>query len=154
MSAPIPLPAAAPMVDTSIRGSRPAGPSVTVEQVVDESTYCVQVRLAPTPELVTRLCRDLDGRSGKRVLVSHLPADNPEHQRALAELMVTLADTFTVTLSPGQAGIVESALYYATGEPEKCEHDENFATVVVDGVNLCGAHANALDLTGRALDAS
>ena len=143
MTTPSPLPAG-----SDLTPARPAGPPVTVEQVVDQDTYSVQVRLAPTPDLVTRLCRDLDGRSGKRALVAHVSPDNPEHQRALAELCVILADTFTVTLTPRQAAITESALYYATGEPNRCEveHCESFATVVVHGDNLCNSHARALDM--------
>lgn len=124
--------------------------AVTVEQVVDQDTYSIEVRLAPTFDLVTRLCRDLDGHSGKRALVAHVAPDNPEHRRALAELCVILADTFTATLTPGQGAVVESELYYATGEPTKCVHDENFATVVDEGDNLCGGHARALDMVEQA----
>jgi len=86
---------------------------ITAEQVIDVDTWTVQVHADPTPELVTRLCHDLDRCSGLRALVSHLPADHPEHQRALAELAVILADTFTWTLTPAEACVLDVDLYDA-----------------------------------------
>lgn len=123
---------------------RPAGP-IIVEQITDVDTYVVQVTLIPTPDLVTQLCRALDGRSGLRALVSHVAPENPEHQRALRELTTILADTFTVTLTPEQAELLSNNLYGFSIEPERCFFDEKFSTVTVNGVPLCGAHASALD---------
>ena len=56
---------------------------VSAEQVVDVDVWTVQVHAEPTPELLTRLCHDLDRHSGLRAIVSHLTPDNPEHIRAL-----------------------------------------------------------------------
>lgn len=118
---------------------------VTAEQCVDVDTYTVQVHAEPTPELVTRLCHDLDRHNAKRVMVAHLPADHPEHQRALAALMDALADTFTWTLTPAQAESLGGDLYDATTLPEQCAYCESYTVVKVEGVELCHVHAAAHD---------
>ena len=118
---------------------------ITAEQVVDVDVWTVQVQAAPTPELLTRLCRDLDRCSGLRALVSHLTPDNPEHQRALAELAVVLVDTFTWTLTPKQAEALEVDLYEATTQPGQCAYDEKYSVVDIDGIPMCHLHAAAHD---------
>jgi len=118
---------------------------ITAEQVCDVDTFVVQVHADPTPELVTRLCRDLDRHNAKRVMVAHLPADNPEHQRALAALIVALADTFTWTLTPAQAVVLEADLYEATSPPGQCAYDEKYSVVDIDGIPMCHGHAAAHD---------
>lgn len=132
-----------------VTSSRPAGPPITVEQVVDVDAYSVQVRLDPE-SLIKVLADTLIGHHGALVLVAHLSTDNPEHIRARAELVNLLAETFTVTLSPGAAAVVEQQLFYACDEPNRCFYDENFATVVVDGLNLCNDHALAKDQVEQA----
>jgi len=118
---------------------------VTAEQVVDVDTWTVQVHAEPTPELLTRLCHDLDRHSGLRALVAHVAADNPEHQRALAELAFVLADTFTWTLSNDDSGSLEADLYEANCPPEQCAFCESYTVVLVTGVNMCHVHAAAHD---------
>jgi len=118
---------------------------ITAEQVVDVDTYVVQIQAAPTPELLTRLCRDLDRHSGLRALVSHLPADHPEHQRALAELAVILADTFTWTLTTAEANALDVDLYDACAVPEQCHYDEKFSVTKIEGVPMCHGCAAAHD---------
>ena len=118
---------------------------VTAWQVTDVDTWTVQVHADPTPELVTRLCHDLDRASGLRALVSHVAADNPEHQRALAELAVVLADTFTWTLTANQAEALGGDLYEATILPDQCHYDEKYSVVKIDGVPMCHGHAAAAD---------
>jgi hypothetical protein len=56
-----------------------------------------------------------------------------------------LADTFTVTLTPGQAEALGGELYDATTLPDQCEHCEAFGVVKVDGDELCNQHARAFD---------
>ena len=118
---------------------------ITAEQVVDVDTWTVQVHADPTPELLTRLCHDLDRHSGLRALVSHLTPDHPEHIRALAELAVILADTFTWTLTPAEANVLDVGLYEATTKPEQCAHDEKFAVTRIEGIPMCHVHAAAFD---------
>jgi len=118
---------------------------VTAEQVVDVDTWTVQVHAEPTPELVTRLCHDLDRYSGKRVMVAHLPADHPEHQRALAALIVALADTFTWTLIRTEANVLLNDLDNATCPPEQCQYDEKYSVVKIFGIPMCHGHAAAHD---------
>lgn len=124
---------------------------VTAEQVVDVDTWTVQVHAHPTPELLTRLCRDLDRASGLRALVSHVAADNPEHQRALRELAVVLADTFTWTLTSNEAEALGGDLYEATTLPEQCQFCESFSVAKIEGFPMCHVHAAAAD---RAAEAS
>jgi len=118
---------------------------VTAEQCVDVDTWTVQVHADPTPELVTRLCHDLDRHNAKRVMVAHLPADNPEHQRALAALIVALQETFTWTLDKAQAGALEQDLYAATIPPEQCHYDEKYMVATIEGTPMCHGHAAAHD---------
>jgi len=118
---------------------------ITAEQIVDVDTWTVQVHADPTPELLTRLCHDLDRHSGLRALVSHLTPDHPEHIRALAELAVILADTFTWTLTPAEANVLDVDLYDACAVPEQCAYDEKFSVVVIDGIPMCHGHAAAHD---------
>ena len=115
---------------------------LTAEQVVDVDTFVVQVHAEPTPELLTRLCHNLDRHNAKRVMVAHLPADHPEHQRALAALMDVLADTFTWTLTPAQAESLGGDLCDATA-PEQCQFCESYTVVKVVGRELCHGHAAA-----------
>lgn len=128
--------------------TRPAGPPVTVQQVVDGDTYSVQLTLAPD-QIIKTLADTLIGYHGALVLVAHLAPDNPEHIRARRELVALLAGTFTVALTPEQASVVESGLYYATDEPNRCTHCRQFASVVVEGDNLCDRCARALDQVNR-----
>ena len=118
---------------------------ITAEQVVDVDTWTVQIHAEPTPELVTRICRDLDRYSGLRALVSHVAADNPEHQRALAELAVVLAETFTWTLDQKQAQTLSYDLDDACDLPDQCGFCESFSVVTVEGIGLCHVHATAAD---------
>ena len=118
---------------------------ITAEQVVDVDTWTVQVQAEPTPELLTRLCRDLDRHSGLRALISHLTPDHPEHQRALAELVVLLADTFTWTLDQKQAETLSYALDDACDLPDQCGFCESYSVVKIDGVHMCHRHARAHD---------
>lgn len=118
---------------------------VTAEQVTDVDTWTVQIHATPTPELLTRICHNLDRHSGLRALISHLPVDNPEHQRALAELAVVLADTFTWTLTKGQAEDLSADLYEATTQPEQCAYDEKYSVVKIEGVPMCHGHAATFD---------
>jgi hypothetical protein len=118
---------------------------ITAEQVTDVDTWTVQIHAEPTPELVTRICRDLDRYSGLRALVSHVAADNPEHQRALTELAVVLADTFTWTLTPTQAQRLNYALDDACDLPDQCAWCESYSVVKIEGVDMCHVHAAAHD---------
>ena len=118
---------------------------VTAEQVVDVDTWTVQVHADPTAELITRLCHDLDRHSGLRALVAHVASDNPEHQRALRELAVVLADTFTWTLSQDDSGSLEADLYEANCIPTQCHYDEKYSVTTIDGVPMCHVHAVAYD---------
>jgi len=118
---------------------------VTAEQCVDVDTWTVQVHAEPTPELVTRLCHDLDRHNAKRVMVAHLPADHPEHQRALAALIVALADTFTWTLTAAQTHALDHDIYNATTPPEQCQYDEKYSVTTIEGVPMCHGHAAAHD---------
>ena len=118
---------------------------LTAEQVTDVDTWTVQVHAEPTPELLTRLCRDLDRCSGLRALVSHLTPDNPEHQRALAELAVVLVDTFTWTLTPKQAETLSYAMDDACDLPDQCGYCESYSVVKIEGVDMCHVHARAHD---------
>jgi len=118
---------------------------LTAEQVVDVDTWTVQIHAEPTPELLTRLCHNLDRHSGLRALVSHLPADHPEHIRALAELAVVLSDTFTWTLTKGQAEDLGGDLYEATTPPEQCHYCESYEVTKILGVPMCHVHAAAHD---------
>jgi len=118
---------------------------VTAEQVVDVDTWVVQVHADPTAELVTRLCHDLDRHNAHRVMVAHLPVDHPEHQRALAALIVALADTFTWTLTSIDSGSLEADLYEANCIPTQCQFDEKFSVTTIEGVPMCHGHAAAHD---------
>jgi len=118
---------------------------ITAEQITDVDTWSVQVHADPTLELVTRLCHDLDRHSGLRALVSHLAVDHPEHKRALAELAVVLADTFTWTLTAAQADEVGGQLYEAGIMPDQCHWDEKFSVTTIDGIPVCHGHAAAAD---------
>lgn len=118
---------------------------VTAEQVVDVDTYVVQVHADPTPELLTRLCHDLDRHSGLRALVAHVASDNPEHIRALRELAVVLADTFTWTLTTAQGDTLYDDLFQATAQPQQCQYDEKFSVAKVFGIPMCHGHAAAHD---------
>jgi hypothetical protein len=118
---------------------------ITAEQITDVDTWTVQVHADPTPELLTKLCHDLDRCSGLRALVSHLTPDNPEHQRALAELAIILADTFTWTLTATQADEIGGQFYEAGISPEQCCYDEKFAVTLIGGVPMCHGHAAAHD---------
>lgn len=118
---------------------------VTAEQVVDVDTWTVQVHADPTAELVTRLCHDLDRHNAHRVMVAHLPADHPEHQHALAALIVALQNTFTWTLSNGDSGNLEADLYEANTLPAQCQYDEKYAVTTIEGVPMCHGHAAAHD---------
>jgi len=118
---------------------------VTAEQVVDVDTWVVQVHADPTADLVTRLCHDLDRHNAHRVMVAHLPVDHPEHQRALAALIVALADTFTWTLTSIDSGSLEADLYEANCIPTQCQFDEKFSVTTIEGVPMCHGHAAAHD---------
>lgn len=118
---------------------------ITAEQVIDVDTWVVQVHAEATPELVTRICRDLNRHSARRVMVAHLPADHPEHQRALAELVDRLIDTFTWTLTPTQAVTLALDMSEATTRPEQCHYCDSFSVVTVEGVDFCHRHAAAYD---------
>lgn len=118
---------------------------VSAEQVVDVDTWTVQVHADPTPELVTRLCHDLNRHSGLRALVAHVAPDNPEHIRALRELAVVLADTFTWTLTADQADEVGGQLYEAGIIPAQCFFDEKYSVTEIEGIKMCHGHAAAWD---------
>jgi hypothetical protein len=118
---------------------------ITAEQVVDVDTWTVQIHAEPTPELLTRLCHNLDRAGGLRALVSHLTPDHPEHQRALAELAVVLANTFTWTLDQKQAQTLSYALDDACDLPDQCDWCESYSVAVIEGVDMCHVHAAAHD---------
>jgi len=118
---------------------------LTAEQITDVDTWTVQVHAEPTPELVTRLCHDLDRHNAHRVMVAHLPADHPEHQRALAALIIALADTFIWTLSNDDSGTLEADLYEANCLPAQCNFDEKYSVTTIEGVPMCHGCAAARD---------
>lgn len=117
---------------------------VTVEQVIDGETWCVQLTL-DVEHVIGSLAKKLRGHTHQMVLVRQLPPEHPDHIRARAELVQLLDDTLTVTLTAVQAAGVESALYYAAQEPERCEFDQRFAVAEIDGFHLCGGCAKSYD---------
>jgi len=119
--------------------------TITAEQVCDVDVFTVQVHADPTPELVTRLCHDLDRHNAHRVLVAHLPPEHSSRRQAFAELRTLLADVFTVTLTPDQAEALGGDLYEATILPEQCHYDEKYSVVKIEGVDMCHVHAAAHD---------
>jgi len=118
---------------------------LSAEQVTDVDTWTVQVHAEPTPELVTRICHDLNRHNAERVMVAHLPADHPEHQHALAALIVALQETFTWTLDPKQAQTLSYDMDDACDLPDQCGYCESYSVVKIEGVDMCHPHAAAFD---------
>jgi len=91
------------------------------------------------------LCHDLDAHSGLRFLVSHFSADHPDHQKALAALIVALQETFTWTLTRIEANVLLNDLDEGTCPPEQCHYDEKYSVTKIFGIPMCHGHAAAAD---------
>lgn len=56
----------------------------------------------------------------------------------------------TVALTPDKATVLDLDLYEANREPIRCDFDDRYSVVVVDGAQLCDRHARSLDHSRQA----
>jgi hypothetical protein len=99
---------------------------ITVRQVVTGDTYTVRLTLDPGP-----------------ILAAFAPGLSRAQTASLAEAFDGL---FQIQLTPDECDALASQLYEAAIEPARCEHDEAFSVVVVNGIDLCRGCASALDM--------
>lgn len=121
-------------------------PTIKVTQLNSSTQYWVRVDLDPGSfiDAIAAVAIEHADDIGQVSLEGDI--SEGAYRVAFGNLERALDGVLHLLLSPEESEAAGAEFYEASIEPDKCEHCDIYGATVVDGINLCKAHADALDM--------